>query len=158
MGTGQPLEIPNCDSISDDPFNSFHRRGIHILHLNVRSLIPKLEELRNVAKETKAAVIGLSETWLDDSVFNTEIVIDGYSIFRHDRSRNGVGVCAYIKNDLVFRQRLDLMSDNMETVWYFRELVFSLSPLIIQTKTRRNFRLKTCGRTYALMRVAELMP
>ena len=49
-------------------------KGLHFLHLNIRSLIPKIEEVRIVARESNAAVIGLTETWLDSSVKDSELL------------------------------------------------------------------------------------
>ena len=46
----------------------FNSRGLHFIHLNVNSLLPKIDELRNIAKLSNAAVIGISESKLDDSV------------------------------------------------------------------------------------------
>ena len=45
-----------------DQFNCFLRKGLHFLHLNARSLLPKLDELNVLVTKTKAAVIGVSET------------------------------------------------------------------------------------------------
>ena len=45
-----------------DQFNCFLRKGLPFLHLNARSLLPKLDELNVLVTKTKAAVIGVSET------------------------------------------------------------------------------------------------
>ena len=63
------------------------------IHLNTRSLLPKLDELRLLAANTKVAVIGITESWLDASVTDAEVEIPGYLIVRHDRNRTGGGVC-----------------------------------------------------------------
>ena len=60
----------------------------------------KLEELRIIAKPTNAAIIGISESKLDESVLEPEIQIDDYKILRCDRNRHGGGVACYIRNDL----------------------------------------------------------
>ena len=44
---------------------NFSKRGLHLIHLNINSLLPKIEELRSIAKSTNAAVIGISESKLD---------------------------------------------------------------------------------------------
>ena len=41
---------------------------------------------------SKATVIGISETKLDETIFDAEIYIEGYSIDRCDRYRKGGGV------------------------------------------------------------------
>ena len=82
--------------------------------MNVRSLVHKISELRFIATKTRAVVISLSETWLDESVLDSEMSISDYCLVRCDRNRNGGGVCLYIRNDIPFSQRLDLGSDDLE--------------------------------------------
>ena len=80
----------------------FNSRGLHFIHLNINSLLPKIDELRNIAKLSNAAVIGIGESKLDDSVLSSEIHIDNYNTFRCDRNRHGGGVVCYIRNDLSY--------------------------------------------------------
>ena len=51
---------------------------------------------------TNAAVIGISESKLDDSVVTSEIQINEYDLLRFDRNRHGGGVACYIRNDLSY--------------------------------------------------------
>ena len=51
-------------------------------------MLPKIEKLRIIAKSTDAAIIGISESKLDESVLEPEIPIDAYKIFWCDRNRN----------------------------------------------------------------------
>ena len=62
-------------------------------------------------------MIGITESWLDDSVEDSEVEVCGYTILRHDRNRHGGGVCLYIRSDISFSPRTDLQTDNLETVW-----------------------------------------
>ena len=82
-----------------EPFNN---KGLHFLHLNINSLLPKVDELRNIAEKTRASVIGITESKLDSSIFDSEINIAGYDVLRKDRNRHGGGVVCYIRNDLSF--------------------------------------------------------
>ena len=61
--------------------------------------MPKIEELRVIAKSTNAAIIGISESKLDESVLEPEIQIDDYKILHCDRNRHGGGVACYKRND-----------------------------------------------------------
>ena len=61
-----------------------------------------------------AAVISLSETWLDDSVLDNKIFNSDYCLLRRDPKRNRGGECKYIRNDIPFLHRLDLGSDDLE--------------------------------------------
>ena len=63
---------------SDEHYQCFSKKGMHFIHLNARSLLPKISELRYLANKTTAAIISVTETWLDSSVTNSEIKIEGY--------------------------------------------------------------------------------
>ena len=84
----------------DNEFERLHSKGLHFLLINTRSLLPKLDELRHIAIKSKASVIGITETWLTDSVPDSEVQIPGYSLQRRDRNRNGGGVCVYINSNI----------------------------------------------------------
>ena len=58
-----------------------------------------------------------SETWLDDSVSDSELHIDNYVIKHNDRNRQGEGVCMYIRSDIAFNSRDDLYLEELEATW-----------------------------------------
>ena len=62
-------------------------------------------------------VIALTETHLDSTVSDSEIQIDGYSIFSKDRNRNGSGVLIYAKNELFPVQLMKLDISHMESLF-----------------------------------------
>ena len=49
-----------------------------------------------MAKRTKAAVIGISESNLDNTVLDPETYIENYEIIRFNRNQHGGGVACYI--------------------------------------------------------------
>lgn len=102
---------------NSDFFDCFRKKGLHCVHVNARSLLPKLSELKILAVKTKASIIAVTETWLDKTVTENEINIPGYTTVRKDRNRNGGGSCIYIKSDLAFNPRPDLDSGDLEIVW-----------------------------------------
>ena len=57
--------------------------------------MPNIDQLRHLVTSTNAAVIGVTETWLDDLISVNEINIPGYIVQRKDRNRNSgeVYVC-----------------------------------------------------------------
>ena len=101
----------------DNMYHMFNSRGLHFIHLNVRSLLPKLDELTQLAGKTRPACIGLSETWLDSSVMDSEISIPGYVLRRRDRNRQGGGVCVYVRHDIAFNPRDDMDNPELEATW-----------------------------------------
>ena len=88
--------------VSNDAWNIFQKRGMHFIHLNINSILPKIDEIRYIAKLTNATVIGLSETKLDNTVLSSELEIEGYGLVRSDRSRRGGGVASFVKNSISY--------------------------------------------------------
>ena len=85
-------DIPNTQYKNDlDKFEMFNKRGLHFIHVNINSVLPKIEEIRYIARSVNLSIIGLSESKLDNSVNDNEISIPGYDILRKDRNRKGGG-------------------------------------------------------------------
>ena len=80
-----------------EPLN---KKGLHFLHININSLLPKIDKLKCIANNTKAAIIGITKTKHDHTIPGLDFNISGYDILRYDRNRNGRGVAYYIKKDL----------------------------------------------------------
>ena len=49
-----------------------------MIHLNINSVLSKTDELRVIAKKSKAVDIGITESKLDANVLDGEININGY--------------------------------------------------------------------------------
>ena len=90
----QTMYTPNIASQLPDPnhWNAFRRKGLHFLHLNVNSLLPKIDEVKLIADRSNATIIGISETKLDNTIMDNELFIEGYDFVRSDRNRYGGGV------------------------------------------------------------------
>ena len=52
------------------------KKGLHFLHINVNSLLPKIEEVRFIRKKSKATVISITETKLDGTIFDAGLYIE----------------------------------------------------------------------------------
>ena len=115
--------------LSKDKWNIFNKRGLHMIHLNINSVLSKIDELRVVAKKSKAAVIGVTESKLDATVLDGEVNIDGYEVIRSDRNRHGGGVACYVRNDISFNVRRDF-SDEIENI-VFDILLPKTKPILV---------------------------
>ena len=73
-------------------------------HLNVNSLLSKIEELRTLAFNTSISVLGITETKLDNAVSIEELKIDGYSLSWSYKNSGG-GIACYVKNDIAHNQQ-----------------------------------------------------
>ena len=98
-------QIDPLSVVSNDAWNIFQKRGMHFIHLNINSILPKIDEIRYIAKLTNAIVIGLSETKLDNAVLSSELEIEGYDLVRSCRSRRGGGVSCFVKNSIQYNQK-----------------------------------------------------
>ena len=82
--------------------------GFTILHLNVRSLVPKVNQLRIDLPYSGIDIFSLSETWLNSQIENKLISITGYNFIGLNREitrpdgivKQGGGVGIYYKEDI----------------------------------------------------------
>lgn len=58
-----------------------------------------------------------SETHLDETFQDGELLIQGYNICCKDRNANGGGVAVYIQSQIPVKIRYDLMKTNLEIIW-----------------------------------------
>ena len=79
-----------------------NQKKFHLIHLNVNSLPPKIEEIRYIADREKSAVIGMTVSNYEKPIFQLEIEIDNYNLLRCDSNRNGRGVACYIRSDISY--------------------------------------------------------
>ena len=112
-----------------DKFRVLEKHGIHFIHVNIKSILPKIEEIRLITHSVNLSVIGISDSKLSSSVNDNEIKTPGYDILRKDRNRNGGGVLAYIRNDISYNVREDLNSRN-ETI-FFEIFLQNSKPILI---------------------------
>ena len=124
----------------------FKIKGFHLLHLN--SLLPNIDELRCIARLSNAAVIGITESKLDNCILKSEIQIDNYQKIRCDRNRKCEGVACYVKNDLSYIEK-DFFPEQIENI-LFEILLPKTKPMtvgIISSPPNQNSFLQTLCQT-----------
>ena len=84
--------------------------------LNIVSLPKKIDEIRFSMSNKYIDLIAFNETRLDQSIPDNLIHLDGYDIIRKDRSRNGGGVCIYLRSSINYNIRHDLIPSELEGV------------------------------------------
>lgn len=78
-----------------------HTSSLNFGFLNVCSLRHKVEEVSTLMKTHTITILGIAETWLNDSVSDGEVQVPGYQIIRRDRpDRQGGGVAFYVRDDI----------------------------------------------------------
>ena len=98
-----------------------------LMHLNINSLLPKIDKLRYNARFSNATVVGFSGSKLHKSITYSEILIDNYDVLRCDRNRNRRSIAPYIRNDLSYALK-NLFSNHIENVFF--EIHLSKTELI----------------------------
>ena len=73
-------------------------KGIKLCHLNICSLVSKLDQIKILLNQGNIDALALSETWLSSNVPDYFLNIDGYKIFRFDRVGIRGGVALYIRD------------------------------------------------------------
>ena len=67
---------------------------------NAHSIVNKLDYIQSYIYSKSADIICITETWLYDSILNTEIFPHNYTIYRRDRGSRGGGVIIAISDNL----------------------------------------------------------
>ena len=94
-----------------------------IAHLNVRSLKNRdhLIQRRKLLHEHDYDIFAVSESWLDSTVINAEIEIEGYKLSRLDRLKKvGGGVCVYTRTSLksaVMKDLTGISASGFHQLW-----------------------------------------
>lgn len=101
---------------------AFSSKGLHLSNLNIRHIVPKLDELRVVMSNEKCPdILGICETFLEKNISDNQVAIEGFAFIRKDRAdvqdKTGGGIILYIRKSLTFKRRPELEISNIETVW-----------------------------------------
>ena len=97
-------------------YDCLKQKGLHFLHINIRSLLMKIDDVQHMVNEAQPSVVAVSETWCDDSVSDREVDIHGYTIVRNDRNRHGGGVCIFVRESISFNI-LSTSAGPLESIW-----------------------------------------
>ena len=125
------VQVPTEANV--DELQCFNQKGLYFIHVNARFLLNKIAELHLIANKSKAAIISVTETWLDDSITNTEVNILDYTILRKARNRYGGGVCMYVREDLELTPlQLDRVN-NTDEILCVELLLPKTKPIIVGT-------------------------
>ena len=111
FSTGLRTHNPaNCKYIKPSPIPEAPRSGQetssktfvpNILLSNVMSLAPKIDELRYYITYSNLDLVCLTETWLQEHIYNNVVAISDFNLLRRDRKdRQHGGVCIYIRDSI----------------------------------------------------------
>ncbi len=113
--------MSRCSS-TDDLYNLENKRAqetkdFMLCHLNMNSLQNKIEEFSQLVKALWMHVVFISETKIDSSYPNKQLNIEGYTIYRNDRKKEGGGIMVYVAKVVQCKRlKLDRKYSTLEPV------------------------------------------
>ena len=108
---------PGPESLSSDSsFQSVLHDYLNIVHVNIQSLLPKLDILETEMQYYDIVV--LTETWLSQNTTNYDVSIPNFDPpYRKDREdRLGGGVAIYIKSGIALHKQMNLIDGDIEAL------------------------------------------
>ena len=73
-----PVQI--SPAVNANIWEPLNKKGLHFLHTNINSSLPKTDELKCITNNTKATIIEITKTKLDHNVPDLEVNLPGYDI------------------------------------------------------------------------------
>lgn len=80
-------------------------KGLITLHINIRSLLPKLALFTHEYLDEKLDIVMVSESWLKSGLDDNLFMVDGYHFIRKDRptTKRG-GLCVYLRDTIIYEE------------------------------------------------------
>ena len=107
------VDINSLTSYTNDSLQNYKERaminvlcyqesGLHIVHINAQSILPKIDEFRFLFEGSRVDVVCVSETWLSNNVGDAVCSLNGFhKPFRCDRiGRCGGGVAIFVRGEI----------------------------------------------------------
>ena len=87
-------------------------QGYKCLYTNAQSMGNKKEELELLLQTEGYDIVGITETWWDDS-HDWNVLVDGYELFKKNRKgRRGGGVALYVRRGLDCQEVMENGADS----------------------------------------------
>ena len=119
---GRKTERKNWEAVSRNIKRGENKTKLKCFYTNARSIVNKRNELELYIMEEKPDIVAITETWAVDSIDDSELKIEGYTMIRRDRilgeKTRGGGVLLYIIESVNVIRRDDIVNSNiLECVW-----------------------------------------
>lgn len=97
-------------------------KGTKLIHLNIRSLLANLDEVKTDLLDGSLDIVALSETWLHSRCSNGLLQATNYNLIRHDRltevskgrTKRGGGIVVYVRKEYDVRAWPSLSVSNSD--------------------------------------------
>ena len=78
------------------PVESAKNRPLITINVNCRSIVNKKEDMEQLIYNTKAYIIFGTESWLNSTIKDHEVIPEGYALYRKDRETGERGGCVFV--------------------------------------------------------------
>lgn len=121
-------QISNLNVVLKASLNRFH--GLNVSFLNIRSLLPKLDQVSRLIHDVKLDVLCFAETHIYEHIPDASVNLNGFDIYRNDRKgKRGGGICMYVRNYIRSSLVYSYSSDNIQVL--FIELYLNGSNILM---------------------------
>ncbi len=96
---------------------------LYYTHINIRSLFDKLEDISRIVTQGNVCLLGIGETWLNNSVPNSMMNIPYYDLYHFDQNANSgkptgeVYIYVHTKYNVIQRDELSAWTPDIEAIW-----------------------------------------
>ena len=112
----------NTARLTSDLSNTCRNTQTNLIYLNARSLksvtsnVNKIRDFNALIELSDSDIFGITETWLNSNILDSELFSDQYTVYRKDReetvqNKRGGGILLAFKKDIISRRRADLQLD-----------------------------------------------
>lgn len=85
-------------------------------HLNIRSITPKSDQIKQLLLESNLDYLFFSETWLHDNSPAAALIVPGYNIFRKDRPEGRWGGVMFYVKDSIHCTQIHFSDNELECI------------------------------------------
>ena len=116
-----PTKVPpdrmasGCDTDLFKDVSNFRlkfKSNFIIAHVNINTYRHKFAQIQDLLRKRSVVLLAISETKLDNTFPNAQFYVDGFTVYRHDKSSISGGLLIYVRSDIAHR-RVILMVLNL---------------------------------------------
>ena len=93
-------EATSTDKPKSNRPNNMSEAGYRFMYLNARSIVNKKNELNIMVEDIDLQIIGITESWANIDITDSELGLTGYVMFKKDRIGRMGGGLFYMLNNL----------------------------------------------------------
>lgn len=98
--------------------NKNQNNQLRVAHINIRSIIPKINKIRDYIYGNNLDILAVSETWLTHAISDELVSVNGFRLVRKDRAaERGGGVLIFVRNTINFKEISNNKCDFAEQIW-----------------------------------------